>query len=145
MASGYIDVFTFNGNRFAYKETIYDNDIPLNNALRNFKSTVVTLDFKPWKIRIDQMPDGSFRYVSWKNKDVSAIPNVVINNGKRISTQIDKGWHAEEIKFIFKNYSFEYIVTYEHTQYNRFDEISPTRLIVRQNGKILLNIVPTGN
>jgi len=142
MASGFIDIHTFDGKRFVYKETVYDNEVPLNNALRNFRSTVVTLDFKPWKIRIDQMPDGSFRYASWKNKDISATPDVVINKGKRISSQIDKGWHAEEIKYIFKNYSFEYVVTYEHIQYNRFDAINPTRLIVRQNGKTLMDIVP---
>ena len=145
ISSGYIDVFFFFFNRFTYKETIYDNTVPLNNKLRDFKSTVVTLDFKPWKIRIDQMPNGSFRYSSWKNNEISATPNIVISNGKRSSTQIKKGWHAEEIKFIFKNYSYEYIVTYEHIQYNRFDVINPTRLCIYQNGKILIDIVPKEN
>ena len=97
------------------------------------------------KVRIDQMTDGSFRYASWKNKDISANHDVVISNGKCISAQIDKSICAEEVKFIFKNYSFEYIVTYEIIQYNRFNAINPTRLCVYQNGKKLIDIVPTGN
>lgn len=139
-ASGYKDVYKFNGQRFVYENTIYDEDIPLNCTLRNFKANVACIDFLPWKVRIDQMPNGSFRYASWKNKDMSENPDLVINNGSFTSTKIDKGWQGEIVDFVFTNNGYEYVVTYELVEYNRFKEFTPISLKVKHSGKILMTV-----
>ena len=107
-ASGYRDIYKFNGERFIYTETKYDEEVPLNIKLRNFKHNIVCLAFDPWKIRIDYMPDGTYRYASWKNKEMSESPDLIINNGEYKSTKVDKGWGG--------------------------------KLVVKQNGKVLMNV-----
>ena len=138
--SGYKDIYKFNGQRFIYTETIYDEVIPLYNKLRNFKHNVVCLEFLPWKVRIDYMPDGKFRYASWKNKDMSATPDLIINNGEYKFTEIDKGWKGKLVDFVFNNNGYEYIVSYEIVEYNRFNDLTPIGLVVKQNGKVLMNV-----
>ena len=138
--SGYKDIYKFNGQRFIYTGTIYDEGIPLNNKLRNFKHNVVCFEFLPWKVRIDYMPDGTFRYASWKNKDMSATPDLIINNGEYRFTEIDKGWQGKLVDFVFNNNGYEYVVSYEIVEYNRFNDLTPISLVVKQNGKVLMNV-----
>lgn len=138
--SGYKDIYKFNGQRFIYTEAQYDEEVPLNIKLRNFKYNVVCLEFLPWKIRIDYMPDDTYRYASWKDKDMSATPDLIINNGNYRFTKIDKGWEGKLIDFVFNNNGYEYIVSYEIVEYNRFNDLTPISLVVKQNGKVLMNL-----
>lgn len=140
IASGYKDIYKFNGQRFIYTETKYDEEVPLNNKLRNFKHNIVCLEFLPWKIRIDYMPNGTYRYVSWKNKAMSESPDLTINNGEYRFTKVDKGWGGKLVEFIFNNNGYEYIVSYEIVEYNRFNDLTPISLVVKQNGKVLMNV-----
>ena len=140
IASGYQDVYTFNGQRFVYTATKYDEDVPLDINLRNFKHNIVCLEFLPWKIRIDYMPDGTYRYASWKNKEMSKSPDLIINNGEYRSISVDKGWGGKLMEFVFNNNGYEYIVSYEIVEYNRFNDLTPISLVVRQNGKVLLDL-----
>lgn len=138
--SGYKDIYKFNGQRFIYAETIYDEGIHLTNKLRNFKHNVVCFEFLPWKVRIDYMPDRTFRYASWKNKDMSSTPDLIINNGEYRFTEIDKGWKGKLVDFVFNNNGYEYIVSYEIVEYNRFYDLTPISLVVKYNGKVLMNV-----
>lgn len=140
IASGYKDIYKFNGQRFIYSETKYDEEVPLNIALRNFKHNIVCLEFLPWKIRIDYMPDGTYRYASWKNKAMSESPDLTINNGEHRFTKVDKGWGGKLVEFIFNNNGYEYIVSYEIVEYNRFNDLTPISLVVKKNGKVLMNV-----
>ena len=138
--SGFMDIYKFNGQRFVYTETKYDEEVPLNMKLRNFKHNIVCLEFLPWKIRIDYMPDGTYRYASWKNKAISESPDLTISNGEYRTTKVDKGWGGVLVEFVFNSSGYEYIVSYEFVEYNRFNELTPNSLVVKKNGKVLMNI-----
>ena len=140
IASGYTDVYKYNGQRFVYTETVYDEKVPLYTKLRNFKHNVVCLEFLPWKVRIDEMPDGTFRYASWKSKDMSEAPDLIIPNGEYGETEIDKGWQGKIVSFTFKNNGYDYIVSYEHVEYNRYYDLTPISLVVKHNNKVIMNI-----
>lgn len=139
-ASGYKDIYKFNGRRFIYNESKYDEEVPLNITLRNFKHNIVCLEFLPWIIRIDYMPDGTYRYASWKNKEMSESPDLTIKNGEYRFTKVDKGWGGKLVEYIFNNNGYEYIVSYEIVEYNRFNDLTPISLVVKQNGKVLMNV-----
>lgn len=140
IASGFNDIYKFNGQRFIYTETKYDEQVPLYIKLRNFKHNIVCLEFLPWKIRIDYMPDGTYRYASWKNKEMSESPDLTIKNGEYRCTKVDKGWGGKLVEYIFNNNGYEYIVSYEIVEYNRFNDLTPISLVVKQNGKVLMNV-----
>ena len=140
-ASGFQDIYKFNGRRFLYSETKYDEEVPLNIKLRNFKYNIVCLEFLPWKIRIDYMPDGTYRYASWKNREMSEVPDITINNGEYRFTKVEKGWGGKLVEFTFTNKEYEYIVSYEIVEYNRFNDLTPISLVVKKNGKVLMNVI----
>lgn len=140
--SGYIKRYTFNGTRFINKDRIYDTEIPLPEKLRNFKANIVILDFKPWTIRIDSTNNNSFRYISWKNKEMSETPDLIINSGTVIAKEINKAYGGQEVSFTFKNNEYEYVVTYEQIQYNRRNDITPISLIIKRDNTILMSIKP---
>ena len=137
-ASGFQDIYKFNGQRFIYTETRYDEEVPLNIKLRNFKYNVVCMEFLPWKIRIDYMPDSTYRYASWKNKAMSEVPDITINNGEYRFTKVEKGWGGKVVEFTFNNKEYEYIVSYEIVEYNRFNSLTPISLVVKKNDKVLM-------
>ena len=140
--SGYIKRYIFNGTRFINKDRIYDTEIPLPEKLRNFKANIVILDFKPWTIRFDSTNNNSFRYISWKNKEMSETPDLIINSGTVIAKEINKAYGGQEVSFTFKNNEYEYVVTYEQIQYNRRNDITPISLIIKRDNTILMSIKP---
>lgn len=73
---------------------------------------------KDYGIRVDQMPDESYRYVSWK-KDASmdSHPDIIIHHGS---------FNEEDEIFSFENDGYEYQV---HTDENE------STLTVYRNGK----------
>ena len=124
------------------KEVVYDEHIPLYENLRNFKSNEVILDFSPFVVRIDKMPNGNYRYASWHEKEMSEKPNLVINNNlceKKVE-EVALGWYAKKIEYTFTNGEYQYIVSYYIIQYSHFFEEKPLELIVKCNGKTIKTI-----
>ena len=106
----------------------------------------MTLDLKPWIIRIDLMPNGSYRYSSWKNTDISTTPVMVINNGYRQSPiEGDKGFKSFKEEFIFHNGQYFYIVAYEMVILNGRYEKQSSSLTVKKNEKVLMQIKSNAN
>ena len=57
----------------------------IHESIRDFKETKLILKTEKYKIRIDKMNDGTYRYASWtKSAEVSEKPDLIINNGKMI-------------------------------------------------------------
>ncbi len=55
----------------------------LHESIRKYKEPVHILETKKYRIRIDELANGKYRYVSWnKNKKMSDTPDLVINNGE---------------------------------------------------------------
>lgn len=142
LPNGYKEIHHFDGYKYELKEVVYNERIPLYENLRNFKSNVVILDFSPFVIRIDEMPNGNYRYASWHEKEMSEKPNLVINNSlceKKVE-EVDYGMYSEKIEYTFTNGEYQYIVSYYMTQYSSFIEERPMNLIVKCNGKTIKTI-----
>lgn len=55
----------------------------LHESIRKYKEPVHILKTKKYRIRIDELENGKYRYVSWiKNKKITDNPDLVINNGE---------------------------------------------------------------
>ena len=51
--------------------------------LKNFKSFKVYMQTSKFKVWIDQMEDGSYRYASWsKSKTIDQKPDLILKNGE---------------------------------------------------------------
>lgn len=122
------------------ESNIYQLD--LHEDVRSFSANIASLEFAPWKIRIDMLQDGSYRYASWKNKELSEKPNIVIGNGRYTSTKVNKGVKGEIVEFLFYNYGFEYIITYENVSYGSYDKTTPISLVVKNKGKTIMIVTP---
>lgn len=77
--TGRYKIYKFNGEKYKYHCITYD-DI-LYKKLCNYQYNIIQIYADPYIIRIDKMPDGANRYVSWKNKKVDEQPDLVISNG----------------------------------------------------------------
>ena len=71
---------------------------------------------------------------------MSESPDLTIKNGEYRFTKVDKGWGGKLVEYIFNNNGYEYIVSYEIVEYNRFNDLTPLSLVVKQNGKVLMNV-----
>ena len=142
LSSGYEEIYHCDGYRYELKEVVYDERIPLYEELRDFKSNMVVLDFSPFVVRIDKMPNGNYRYASWHEKEMSEKPNLVINNSscKTTKNEIDKGLYGEKIEYTFTNGEYQYIVSYYLIQYQRYFEEIPLSLVVKCDGKTIKTI-----
>lgn len=76
----------------------------LHESLKEFQKPICILETSKYRIRIDQMSDGTYRYASWKLKhQMSEKPDIIINNGSFIPDG-SGGNHVYE----FKNGDFKY-------------------------------------
>lgn len=129
--------------RSGYK---FDDNEKIFCELRNYRANIVTLDLSPWKIRIELMPNGSYRYSSWKNADISATPVMVVNNGYRQSPiEGDKGFKSFKEEFIFHNGQYFYIVAYEMVILNGRYDMQSSSLTVKKNEKVLMQLKSNAN
>lgn len=98
---------------------------------------------KPYTIRVDLLPNGSYRYTSWKNKSISEKPDIVINNGYRNEpTEGNNGVHSIIEKFVFQNNEYFYILSYEMVVYNGHYSCKSLNLTVKRNDTILMTLTP---
>ena len=77
----------------------------LHPSIREFKQLELLFCTKDYRIRVDMMDDGTYRYASWsKNVSMEDIPDIVICNGA-----YDEGSRT----YSFENDGFQYNVVCE--------------------------------
>lgn len=107
------------------KKTLYE-------SLREFKEPVRILETSTFRIRIDDLGNGNYRYASWslKNK-MSEKPDLVLENGEFIP-EGSGGNH----RFEFKNedYVYDCVIILLGAENS-----PPAKLKVYKNGKEILN------
>ena len=134
--TGRILCYRFNGKVFECTGIAYPRN--LYKELCNFQHNIITSYQDSWIFRIDKMPDGSYRYVSWKNKKETDEPNIVVNGGTYTSTLLDDtDSNAREEKYVFKNYSYTYEVSWIVEYYTH---IHSFKVVVKRGNEVLLTI-----
>ena len=104
----------------------------IHNSLQEFKNPILILETKKFKVRIDELNDGSFRYASWNIKaNMSAKPNIILTDGEMIR-EGSGGNH----RYIFKNraYRYECVINYLGSA-----DSPPAHLKVYKNEKEILS------
>lgn len=140
-ASGIVDIYKYDGYLFNLEKTIYKSSEPLYKDLENFKHNILEIELIPYKIRIDYMQNGTYRYSSWKNKKMNEKPDIIISNGLLMeSTSGEKGWRSLKEKYVFENKGFYYIISFERVVYNQFVSIEDVKLQVKRNDKIIMEL-----
>ncbi len=113
------------------KELIEKDKNKLYSAINDFKNPVLILKTSKFKIRIDEMNDGSYRYASWPiNKEMNEKPDLILYKGK-VTFDGSGGNHS----YKFKNgiYVYECIINVIGTA-----DTPPASLIVYKGEKEVL-------
>ena len=106
-----------NGVNLYYVGT--DGGFWLHPTIRSFENLKVIFDTKDYRIRIDCMFDGSYRYTSWKNcRTMDSIPDAIVYNGV---------YDENKTEYRFRYNDYEYIANAE------------TGITVRCKGKEILS------
>ncbi|MEN2486494.1 hypothetical protein AAYQ05_01735 [Flavobacterium sp. B11] len=104
----------------------------VNSSISNFKEPIAVLETSKFRIRIDDLGNNNYRYVSWgiKNK-MTDKPDLVIENGIFVADGTGGNHHYEFKKGNFR-YECHFIVLGEK-------DSAPSALIVYQSGKEILS------
>lgn len=95
-------LYHFNGNYFDNYGG--DGGFWLHPSLRSFKCLELYLVTKDFRIRVDKMHDGSYRYASWpKKRQMDNAPSLIIYNGR-----------YEDETLHFSNNGYEYFVNFDN-------------------------------
>lgn len=139
--SGKIEVYEYSNETFNKTKEIYDPVDTIYHELLNYKANIAEFIIKPYTIRIDLLPNGSYRYASWKNKSISKKPDIVIYNGYRNEpSEGNNGVHSIVEKFIFQKNEYFYILSYEMIVYNGFYDCKSCKLTVKRNDSVLMTL-----
>lgn len=112
-------LYRYNGESLYYIGV--DGGFWLHPTIRSFESLESLFDTKDYRIRVDCMFDGSYRYTSWKNsRTMDDLPDVIIYGGV---------YDENKKEYRFKHNGHEYIVDAEKG------------IAVRYNGKEILSQV----
>lgn len=134
--TGRILHYRFNGKVFGHTGISYPDG--LYKDLCNFQHNIIISYQDPWIFRIDKMPDGSYRYASWKNKKDTDVPNIVVNGGTYTSTVLgDTDSNIREEKYVFKNYSYTYEISWIVEYYTY---IHSFKVVVKRGDQVLLTV-----
>ena len=134
--TGRILHYRFNGEVFEHTGISYPNG--LYKDLCNFQHNIIISYQDPWIFRIDKMPNGSYRYASWKNKKDTDVPNIVVNGGTYTSTVLgDTDSNITEEKYVFKNYSYTYEISWIVEYYTY---IHSFKVVVKRGDQVLLTV-----
>ena len=134
--TGRILHYRFNGKVFECTGVTYPQG--LYKDLCNFQYNIIISYQDPWIFRIDKMPDGNYRYASWKNKKDTDEPNIVVNGGTYTSTLLDDtDSNAKEEKYVFKNYSYTYEISWIVEYYTY---IHSFKVVVKRGDEVLLTV-----
>ncbi len=78
---------------------------PVHESLKKYESGVFTLETEKFRVRVDELKDGTLRYAAWYvSASMLDKPNIILNNGVRVSDGAD-GSHW----FKFTNGSYIYL------------------------------------
>lgn len=103
----------------------------LPSSLRNFHRPDYKIKTKKYRIRIDELEDHTYRYISWKKeKPESAAPDLVLHKGV-FEAEGTGGNH----RYVFTNGIYQYIV-YRNVMGE--GDPAPITLEVLKNNKVLL-------
>lgn len=99
------------------KESIEKQRNRLFPELQVFDRPVFMFKTIKFTIRVDLMPDGSYRYASWSSgRNISSKPDIIINNGiKEIEGSLPL------INYLFTNGDYEYAVREYHIDGHDFE------------------------
>ena len=129
-------LYKWNGSSFEYKGITYEKNDDLIDCLKNFKYNVALGIIGNYRIRIDKMPDNSYRYTSWRlPKKCLESPDIIINNGYEDIESLESDEYVKNIKYVFHNKGYFYIVSWR-SQYGNF---SDEHLVVKHKDKVILS------
>lgn len=112
------DTYRLTNGQFIYQSE--KGPFWLHPSVRHFRQLAVLFQVKGFRIRIDNIDNGTFRYTAWNsNQLMSDKPELVIQEGK-----------MKNDAFIFHNGAFTYKVSIREDEY---------RLIVYKGSKIVLD------
>lgn len=130
--NGEFSVYSFGLNsngESRWKESVESQRIRLHSSLRDFDSPEIMFKSGRYTIRIDRMPDESYRYASWKDgKSISSRPDIIITGGT-----LDVQGTMHNKCYSFRNGEYEYQVIY-----GGFWESGAFALTVSKNSQVLL-------
>lgn len=129
--------YKWNGRFFKNNGIVYSQNEGLYPELLNYLFNVIQINFERWIIRIDKMPNGAFRYVSWKNpKTPKDTPDLIINSGYEDITSNNNDSYKKAFKYVFQNNEYFYIVSW----ISDYGNLSYPKLVVKRNDKILMEL-----
>lgn len=109
-------VYHFDGEYFNYIGS--DAGYWLHPTLRSYNRLMRTFEVKDYRVRVDKMMDGTYRYASWNNRGAMINePDLVLYGGK---------YDEEKQIFTFQNNGYIY-------------SVSNDGLIISHNGKNILH------
>jgi hypothetical protein len=81
----------------------------LHISIQNFKKPSSIIETEKFKIRIDELNNGTYRYCSWSfKKAMSEKPDIIINGGK---IEFDGSGGNHTYSFKNKEYTYEVGIT----------------------------------
>ena len=130
--NGEFTVYSFQLNSIGesrWEESVESQRNRLHPSLRDYETPEIMFKSGRYIIRIDRMPDESYRYASWKDgKSISSRPDIIITGG---TLDVQGTIHNE--CYSFRNGDYEYQVIY-----GGFWESGAFVLTVSKNSKVLL-------
>ena len=104
----------------------------LYSSIKKFAEPIHILETSKYRIRIDDMGNGNYRYVSWPLKSkMSDPPDIIIENGEYIA---DGSGGNHNYEFKNKEYTYEcYIIVMGE------ENSPPAELTISKNGKEILS------
>jgi len=104
----------------------------LHSSIAKFKAPECVLETSKFRIRIDDLASGNYRYASWSiKKGMNEVPDLVITKGKLI---LDGNGGNHRFEFKKGQYTYECSITPL-----REKGVSPANLTIYQNKKVILS------
>lgn len=117
--------------KYLKKKLIEADKNKLHPSLVNFTNPVCILETSTFRIRIDQLSTGNYRYASWPlGKAMSESPDLILTNG-----QVIMDGSGGNHRFEFKNSIYLYECSISPL---RESGASPADLTVYKNGTVIL-------
>ena len=105
----------------------------IHESIRDFKEPILIIETEKFKIRIDELNNGKYRYISWSsNSEMSEKPDLIIKNGTLI-LEGSGGNHRYE--FVNGDYKYEC-----HINILGADDTPPANLLVYKDDDEILNV-----
>jgi hypothetical protein len=114
----------------------------LHEELCNFYRNIAILSNDSWTVRIDEMPDGSYRYASWKDKKTTEAPDLVMSEGIHdTATEYDENeGYITLAQYIFSNDAYSYKVSWVDDYSFTNNNPKNWKITVTKNDELVLTI-----